>query len=236
MFARLIFAFVCTAVLAAAPVRAQEQPAEPVPVDLRLVLAIDSSSSVQMSQYYLQLQGYAAAFRHPDVLAAVRSGPNQAIAVALFEWSGARQQQINLGWRILRDEDDLRHYADELAVAPRLVTGGETAIGAAINYALRLLDDDDTTAPRLVIDVSGDGANNQEPPVTAARDAAADRGITVNGLAVLHKEPDLADHYRRNVIAGADAFVITATTYADFADAMLRKLVREIKVAQARSQ
>src|SRR5260221_534859 len=77
------------------------------PVDLQLVLAVDSSSSVSMDEYYLQLQGYAAAFRHPELLKAIRSGSHQAIAVMLFEWSSERQQTVNFEWRRLADDASL---------------------------------------------------------------------------------------------------------------------------------
>jgi hypothetical protein len=230
MFKGLAVAVACWLGLYGAAVRAEE----PVPVDLQLVLGIDSSSSVQMSQFYLQLEGYAAAFSHPDLLKAIQSGEHQAIAVALFEWSGPQRQQINLDWRVLRDQADLTDYAKELANSPRLLTGGPTAIGSAIDFATKLFEDSGTVAERRVIDISGDGASNQGRSVTAARDAAVARGITINGLAVLHQEPDLADHYRRFVVAGPHAFVLTATSYADFAEAILRKLVREITVADQR--
>jgi hypothetical protein len=204
---------------------------QPPPVDVALVLAVDSSSSVQMSQFYLQLSGYAAAFIHPDLLTAIKSGPHQAIAVTMFEWSTPDRQQVNLGWRVLREEADLREYSNELANAPRLITGGSTAIGSAIDFAGQLLESSGVSPTRRVIDVSGDGANNAGRSVVAARDEAAARGITINGLAVLHQEPDLADHYRRFVVVGPQAFVLTATSYADFAEVILRKLVREITVA-----
>lgn len=226
---RLILVAICIATAPAMPGRAQEA----VPVDLELVLAVDSSSSVQMSQFYLQLQGYAAAFSHPDLLGAIQAGRHQAIAVAMFEWSGPESQLVNLDWRVLRSADDLRRYAADLSESPRLVIGGQTAIGSAIDFAVRLFDRSGTAADRRVIDVSGDGASNRGRSVTAARDDAAALGITINGLAVLHQEEDLADHYRRFVVAGPNAFVLTATSYSDFAEVILNKLIREIStVAQ----
>jgi hypothetical protein len=202
-------------------------------VDLRLVLAIDSSSSVSMDEYYLQLEGYAAAFRHPDLHKAIASGSRQAIAVTLFEWSGPGRQTVNFPWRRLGDPADLDGFATELTTAPRLVLGGETAIGDAIDFALDLLDRSEFTGGRRVIDVSGDGASNQGRPVTAARDEAVFQGVTVNGLAVLNEEPDVDAFYSRFVIGGAGAFVLAARDYTDFADAILKKLIREITTIAA---
>jgi hypothetical protein len=200
------------------------------PVDLQLILAIDSSSSVSIDEYYLQLEGYAAAFRHPDLLKAIRSGSSQAIAVMLFEWSGERQQTINFQWRRLADEAGLETFASELQNAPRLITGGQTAIGEAIDFATRHFSDCPFDGTRRVIDISGDGANNRGRRVTMARDDAVLQGITINGLAVLHEEPELDVYYQRFVIGGVGAFVISAHDYTDFADAILKKLVHEIEM------
>jgi hypothetical protein len=204
-------------------------------VDLQLVLAIDSSSSVSMDEYYLQLDGYAAAFRHPDLLKAIRSGSRQAVAVMMFEWSGPKQQQVGFEWRILDDAPSLEKFAAELQNAPRLVIGGQTAIGNAIDFAVELLDRSEGSGGRLVIDISGDGASNQGRAVTAARDDALFRGVIINGLAVLNEEPDVDEFYRHFVVGGPGAFVIAARDYTDFSEAILKKLVREITtVAQLR--
>lgn len=211
------------------------RPADAADVDLQLVLAVDSSSSVSMDEYYLQLDGYAAAFRHPDLLRAIKSGNRKAVAVTMFEWSGAKQQQLGFEWRVLDDAASLEKFAAELQNAPRLVIGGETAIGDAIDYAVALLDRGAQSGGRQVIDISGDGASNQGRPVTKARDDALFRGIVINGLAVLNEEPDVDDFYRRFVVGGSGAFVIAAHDYTDFSEAILKKLVREITtVAQLR--
>ncbi len=203
------------------------------PVDVQLVLAIDSSTSVNMDEYYLQLEGYAAAFRHDDLLKAIRSGEHKAIAVCLFEWSSDTRQNVNFAWRRLSDAEDLRAFAAELETAPRLVIGGETAIGAAIDYGADLLDQSEFPSARRVIDISGDGASNRGRPVTQARDDALLRGIVINGLAILNEEPTLDQYYRANVVGGSGAFVIAARDYHDFADAILRKLLREITTIAA---
>jgi hypothetical protein len=203
------------------------------PVDVQLVLAVDSSSSVNMDEYYLQLEGYAAAFRHDDLLKAIQSGEHKAIAVAMFEWSSENQQTVNFAWRRLSDADSVRAFATELETAPRLVIGGETAIGAAIDFATDLLDASDFTSSRRVIDVSGDGISNRGRPVTVARDDALLRGIAINGLAILNEEPQLDTYYKLAVIGGSGAFVIAARDYHDFADAILRKLLREITTIAA---
>lgn len=201
---------------------------EPARVDVQLVLAIDSSTSVDMDEFYLQLEGYAAAFRHPDLLKAIQSGPQKAIAVALFEWSDPDQQVVNFPWRVLRDEADLAAFAEELMVAPRLVIGGQTAIGNAIDYAVALFLASGVEGGRRVIDMSGDGASNRGRDVRVARDNAVFLGITINGVAILNEEPDLVTYYQRFVVGGVGAFALPAKDYRDFQDVIVKKLVREI--------
>ena len=211
----------------AAPSRADQ-------VDVQLVLAIDSSSSVNMDEYYLQLEGYAAAFRHPDLLKAIQSGPERAVAVSLFEWSGPDQQILNFPWRILRDEASVNAFADELAVAPRLIIGGETAIGSAVDYATQLFDSTEASGGRRVIDVSGDGMSNRGRDPVDAREDALILGITINAVAILNEEPQLETYYKVFVIGGTGSFALAAQDYEDFRDVIVKKLIREIQtIAEA---
>jgi hypothetical protein len=211
------------------PVRAEE----PAPVDVQLVLAIDSSSSVTMDEYYLQLEGYAAAFKHPDLLKAIQSGPHRAVAVTLFEWSGPDQQVVNFPWRILSDEASVTAFAAELALAPRLVLGGETAIGNAIDFGTQLFDASLASGGRRVIDVSGDGISNRGRDVVVARDDAVVAGITINGVAILNEEPRLDVYYEAFVVGGNGAFAMAARDYEDFQDVIVKKLVREVTTIAA---
>jgi hypothetical protein len=208
---------------AATPARAAET------VDVGLVLAIDSSSSVSMDEFYLQMEGYAAAFRHPAVAEAISSGRVGAVAVAMFEFADAKTHTMNLDWRRLSAAADLETYAKECEIAPRLVIGGATAIGDAIDFAHEALDACPFPALRRVIDVSGDGASNQGRSVIAARADALSAGISINGLPILNEEPALDAYYRLFVIGGPGAFAIPARDYSDFREAIRDKLIREIR-------
>ena len=132
-------------------------------------------------------------------------------------------------------EDALRRFAEELALAPRLVLGGETALGDALLYAATLLSGAPAQARRQVSDVSGDGAANRGTAPAAARARIVARDITINGLAIVSQEPDLEDYYAREVIGGAGSFVLSALDYEDFRGVIRRKLLRELgPVAAAR--
>jgi len=198
-------------------------------VDLNLVLAVDSSSSVDPEEFALQMAGIAEAFRAPAVIEAIEGGAHHAIAVTLMEWSNATWQRENIGWTVIRDAASAHAFADQVENAPRLIYGGATSISGGLRFALKRLAASPRPAERAVIDVSGDGANNQGAPVAAARRDAMAAGVTINGIAVINEEPDLEQYYRTEVIGGPGAFALVAKDYEDFAQAILRKLLREIE-------
>ncbi len=197
-------------------------------VDLQLVLAVDASGSVDASRFELQKQGYADAFRHPRIVAAIRSGPARAIACTMMQWTGPAMQVHAVPWTLLDGEEAISAFADAIEAAPRQLFGGGTSISGAIDQGLRLLAASPFRATRRIIDVSGDGANNRGRPVTEARDAAIARDVRINGLPILALEPGLDTYYRDNVIGGPGAFVIAAESYETFAAAILNKLILEI--------
>jgi hypothetical protein len=197
-------------------------------VDLALVLAVDASGSVDMHRFELQKRGYAAAFRNPRVLNAIRSGLSQSIAATMFQWTGPRLQVHVVPWAVIKDEASANAFADAIEAAPRQLFGGGTSISGAIDYGRLLLLQSGVMPTRRVIDVSGDGSNNSGRPVTFARDEAARDGIGVNGLPILSIEPGLDGYYRDYVIGGPGAFMVPADSYDTFADAILKKLITEI--------
>jgi hypothetical protein len=207
---------------AATPARAQEA------VDLQLVLAVDASGSVSPDRWELQRRGYAAAFRHPRVLRAIRNGAPQGVAVTMMQWTGPGMHALSVPWTVIADEAGTAAFAAAIEAAPRRLFGGGTSVSAAIDFAATLLAAAPHRAPRRIIDVSGDGANNRGRPAEDARDEAVARGIRINGLPILGVEYDLDGYYRRSVIGGPGAFVVAAQGYENFAEAILMKLVLEI--------
>ena len=209
--------------LAASPAPAQQQPA-----DLELVLAVDTSSSVNRGEFDLQMSGLANAFRDPRVQKAIAAAGAFGIAVALVQWADSRHQTLSIDWFLVRTPEDAEALADLIDGTPRFVVGGGTAIGSAVMFALDLLATNPYAGLRAVIDVSGDGRANQGELPTNARARALAEGVTVNGLAILNEDPALNVYYLQYVIAGPGAFVLTAQDYEAFSDAIVEKLVREI--------
>jgi hypothetical protein len=226
---RAAAAAVLSVVVAAAP--ASAQPAEPVDVDAKIVLAVDASRSMDLTEFQLQRDGYIAALRHPELVSAIAAGWHGRVAIAYFEWSGYAQDGHLVPWRIIDGPAAAATLADEIAAMP-VSRGRGTSIARALAFATVLIEDDLVTAPRSIIDVSGDGANNTGPPVTGARDAAVARGITINGLPVMAFHggalPDLDRYYEECVVGGPGAFVMVARDAAELAATIRRKLVIEV--------
>ena len=201
-------------------------------VDLELVLAIDASSSVDETEWALQMQGYAAAFRDARVQAAIASGPQKRVAVALLVWADATVPRWSSDWSVLAAPADAERFAALMQDLPRMAEGG-TGIGAGLAAAIRLLDRNGFSAPRQVVDVSGDGRETPAREVVVlipmAQAMARARGVTVNGLAIVNEDAELATWYRDHVMAGAGSFVMSAADYEDFSEAIAKKLIREIE-------
>src|SRR5215467_7791840 len=197
-------------------------------VDLQLVLAVDASGSVDQRRFELQMQGYVAAFRDPRVLNAIQAGPTQAIAVTMVQWTGPALQIQVLPWTLIKDAATAQAFAAAIVATPRRLFSGGTSISGVIDYAVPLFLESPFQGTRRVIDISGDGSNNRGRPAASARDDAVRVGIVINGLPILALEPGLDHYYLDHVIGGPGAFVIAAESYEAFADAILKKLIREM--------
>jgi hypothetical protein len=201
--------------------------------DLLLVLAVDSSGSVDPVEYRLQLDGLAAAFRDPEVQAAITAGPHGRIAVNLLLWADARFERFTTGWAVIDGAEAAEAFAHRIETFESRVGGG-TGIGAAIAQGIALIETSGLAASRRVIDVSGDGIEAYEgprPPILLkeAYELLGATGIVVNGLAIETDFPNLAKYYRAEVARGAGSFVVRARRYEDFAATIRDKLIREIE-------
>jgi Protein of unknown function (DUF1194) len=216
------------ALLLAVPLLGSAQAADNV-VDLQLVLAIDATSSVNEQRFELQKQGYAAAFRNPQVIKAIMSGGEQSIAVTMFQWNGPFTQVQVVPWTKLKDAASAHSLADAIARSQRELFGGTgTSISGAIEYGMTLLSQSPYQSQRRTIDISGDGFDNTRRPISPSRDEAVRAGIGINGLPIVAWEPKLDQYYYSYVIGGPGAFMIPAANYENFAEAIVKKLILEI--------
>jgi hypothetical protein len=230
-------AFLGFLAFSAASERAEAQSGGPGgPVDLELVLAVDASGSIDEDEFRLQRQGWADAITHPRVLGAIRSGGHGAIAVMYLEWAAVGCENVAVKWTRISDAVSAQRFASAITEAKRLDCWGGNAIGNAVSFATKSIMTNAFEAKRKVIDVSGDGPNTLGSPVELARERAVALGITINGLVIM--DPGrfffapgggtLEDYYRDAIAGGTGSFVMVAKGRANFRQAALAKLVREI--------
>ena len=198
-------------------------------VDLELALLVDTSASVSDEEFRLQANGLAAAFLSPLVHEAIRASARNGIAVSVIQWANEENQRVSEDWTLIRGADDARWLAARIASMPRLIHGGHTAISNALAFGMKELEENRFDGLRRVIDLSGDGRNNDGLPLRQVRREVMERGVTINGLAILNELPLLDDYFRDYLIGGDGAFLIVAQDYDDFEQAMIQKLDREIR-------
>lgn len=210
--------------LTALPVSAQD-------TDLELVLMADASGSIDPEELLLQRRGYAQAITDPAVIAAIQDTAYGSIAVAYVEW--ASNQAVVVDWTRIDGPEAAALFAAQLDNPVRRAQG-RNAIGAALLRGQQLIEENDIDGWRRVIDFSGDSVNNWSgPPIAQARDQVLAAGITINGLPLMLNDDmgraaTLEANYRDQIIGGPNAFTLPATSRADFAEAVRRKLILEI--------
>jgi hypothetical protein len=214
--------------LTAGPAGAEPQ------VDVALVIAVDVSSSMEPEEQKLQREGFIQAFRSSLVHEAIQSGMNGRIAVTYVEWSGSKDQAVIVPWTIIDNPESAKSFASHLAYKP-LRQAGMTSISGVIDYTRKLFVELDSAPVRRVIDISGDGPNNDGRNVTEARDEAAADGIIINGLPIMFRRvlgasemEDLDLYFRECVIGGVGSFMLPLHDPEQFAMVIRTKIMREI--------
>ena len=204
-------------------------------VDVELVIAVDVSYSMDLDELAVQREGYAQAIVSKEFLQAIKTGPNSKLAVTYFEWSASSDQKIIIPWRVIEGPESADAVANEIMKTP-VRRGSRTSISGAINFAMPLFEENPYRGLRRVIDISGDGPNNNGEPVAGARAAALEKGITINGLPIMVKEPshatmdidDLDLYYEDCVIGGPGSFVVAIKDRDKFKEAIRTKLILEV--------
>jgi hypothetical protein len=204
-------------------------------VDVELVIAVDISYSMDLDELAVQREGYAQAIVSKEFLQALKTGPNSKVALTYFEWSASSDQKIIIPWQVIDGPESADAVANEIMKTP-VRRGSRTSISGAIYFAMPLFEENSHPGLRRVIDISGDGPNNNGAPVTGARDAALEKGIIINGLPIMVKEPsystmdidDLDLYYEDCVIGGPGSFVVSIKDRDKFKEAIRTKLILEV--------
>jgi hypothetical protein len=200
-------------------------------IDVELVLAVDTSRSMDYEEVRIQREGYVEALKHEEFIDAVRGGLTGRIAISYFEWAGYVVPDSVIDWQVIETQQDAIDFAGKLEARP-ISTQRRTSISTAIAQGAAMIGSGPYDGIRKVIDVSGDGPNNAGDPVTPTRDKAMKAGIVINGLAIMLRPADapggLDNYYADCVIGGPGSFVLPVHKIEDFAVAVRRKLVMEI--------
>lgn len=209
-----------------------------VKVDLELVLAVDISFSMDPEEQRLQRAGYVEALKSADFLRALKTGINGKIAITYFQWATNGDTNVLLPWTVIDGPASAAAAADKLSEAPYR-RAKRTSISGAIEKAMSLFDNNGFAGLRRVIDISGDGTNNDGGPVDLARNAALKQGVVINGLPLMVRPSsfgfadisNLDEYYEDCVTGGPGSFVIPIRDRSQFIRATRTKLVMEIASA-----
>ena len=208
----------------AAPAEAQETQ-----VAVELVLALDSSASVDAHEFQLQLEGLALAFIDPEVRQAIDNLKPLGAAVAVLQWGAPGETRIVLPFTHLESARDSKAYGFRIGLIRRWLRASATSIATALDDSAALIETNAFDSVRRVIDVSGDGPDNSGANLEAARQRAHAAGIVVNGLPIMADQQGLDIYYRDHVIIGEDAFIEPARDFEDYVRAIREKLLRELR-------
>jgi Protein of unknown function (DUF1194) len=219
-----------------APAARQSSDKEASPsVDVELIIAVDVSYSMDLDELAVQREGYAQAIVSKEFLQALKNGPHGRIAVTYFEWAASGDQKVIIPWRLIDGPESADAVSAEILKTP-VRRASRTSISGAIYFAIPLFDEDPYRGLRQVIDISGDGPNNNGSPVTIARDTALSKGIVINGLPIMVKEPsystmdieNLDYYYEDCVTGGPGSFVVSIKGREEFKEAIRTKLLMEV--------
>lgn len=195
--------------------------------EVALMLAVDVSGSVDAAEYRIQMDGLAAALTDRSVSDALVSGQ---VKLALMQWTGSGRQSVVINWTEMADPADVTSFAAQVVAEPRLWRDYSTAIGEAMALSLAYF----AVVPeckRHVIDISGDGENNEGRLPTDVWEQLTEAGVTVNALVIEESVPNLTAYFETEVIMGPGSFAVTANSFDDYPDQIVRKLYRELTKA-----
>jgi len=220
-----------------------QQAALAVPVDLELIIATDTSGSVDSTDFALRRSGIEAAFRDLTVISAIENGAIGSIAVAL--WDFGTYSYTSVDWMLINDAASSNAFADAVASSSRLGGGGDGQSYLIDQAQLALASNN--YEGRSVLDIVSEGAQDIDGcyyndveclRVQEARDNfLAGSGDAINAIWMNDRSyfgldaDDIINAFEYgslNVIGGEGSFQMFAETNADFIAAIDDKILREI--------
>ncbi len=210
--------------LLAAPAAAQQTT-----VAVELVLALDSSASVDQKEFSLQIEGLARAFADPEVLRAVENLKPLGAAIAVVQWGAPGDTRTSLPFTHIETARDSKAFGFRIGLSRRWIWASATSIATAIEDSASLIEANEFDGFRKIIDISGDGEDNAGGDLEAARQAAKAQGIVINGLPIMSDDANLDRYYKERVIIGVDSFIEPTRDFEDYVRAIREKLLEELR-------
>jgi Ca-activated chloride channel homolog len=203
-------------------------------VDANILTALDVSSSMTASELRIQLDGIATAMQSAEIQAAIRYGRHHRIGFAVYLWASGKCPMV-IEWRIIASPEDAAAMAADL---PNRITAALDAVGyrltdtsEAMLCGAAIMAQSPFVADRDVLNIVGNGEDNQGDGPTAARAALLAAGINVNAV-VTGGDPKVALYFQQNVVTGPTSFVLTADKPEQLIDAWRRKFIGDISMVQ----
>lgn len=200
-------------------------------VDVAIVLAVDGSGSIDTEEFFLQQQAIAKAFRDPAVLQALeRAG---TVAASVLYWGDPNYPIQETPFVIIDQPEHVESLINHVETLPRRVFGS-TGLAMGLSASMDKLQAFGC-AHRSIINVSGDGSDtifprNKRlvPSLRNIRARAEEAGVTINALVIKSEEKGISSYFEKQIITGPGAFVMEIENFSHYADALKRKLIREI--------
>lgn len=221
-------------------------PAAAAPVDLELIMAFDTSGSVDGIDFASRRAATAAAFRDATVIDKIMNGAIGSIAVTL--WDFATGVGVGVDWTLIHDAASANAFADAIEAAVRTGSGIDDGQANMLRQAAIAINNNAYEGTRSVVDIvsegvqSGEGCIHTSPDCQATRTARdaflAAGGSAVNALWMRDRDffgihatalVNALDYGSQSVIGGTNAFQMFAETNDDFVAGINAKLVREIE-------
>lgn len=221
------------------PQLASEDHPMPLDTDFNLVTAIDVSDSITKQDEWLQYSGLTRGVLDPAFLARISGGLQRRIGFIAFTWSSGGQVAVVVPWTVIETRADAQAVAAHLDAAPRIdrrgfgmyrshsssvdvPRGGLTDIAEAVESAVHLSLNAPFATRRSVINVLSNGVDNNGRDPSEVRDRAIRLGMTINGV-VFGGNQGLPDYFRRHVVGGPGAFLMTVRQPTDLPRALEKK-------------
>jgi hypothetical protein len=208
--------------------------ADGVWTDVNIVTGLDFSGSIEAPEARIQIDGIVQAIRSPQIVAAIRNGRYGRIGFTVFVWADGNYP-VFPSWRLIGSPEEAIAVSEELGARLDAIIGSDihvklgalTDLSSALEFGGEMLRNAPFATRNRVVNIIGNGIDNVAEGAPPMRDRLVAQGVTINGVA-LGPDRTIYDYFKREVVGGPDAFVLSASDPNNLIDVLARKFVTEI--------